>query len=96
MQAIQTNDLVFTNKHQSRTHKCTIGQVDISMAEILCHYRIKHAENQTQVSRTPILTLAQNMTDDEIKAAKFTTSEWDAYRADNGGYEAIAALRTAK
>ena len=97
MQTIQTNDLVFTNKHQSRTHKCTAGSVDISMAEILCFYKSNFAaENQAQVSKTPLLVLAQNMTDEEIKSAIFTAAEWDEYKADNGGVEAIVALRNAK
>lgn len=97
MQTIKTNDLVFTNKHQSRAHKCTAGNVDISMAEILCFYKSNFAEeNQAQISRTPLLVLAQNMTDQEIKDAMFTAAEWDAYKADNGGVEAIVALRTAK
>lgn len=97
MQAIQTNDLVFTNKHQSRLHKCTAGNVDISMAEVLCFYKSNFAEeNQAQISRTPLLVLAQNMTDDELNAALFTKEEWAVYKSDNGGVEAIAALRTNK
>lgn len=92
----QTNDLVFTNKHQSRTHKCAVGSIDISMAEVLCFYRVNFADNQTQVSRTPLMVLAQNMTDEEIKGALFTTEEWAAYKADNGGVDAIAALRANK
>lgn len=97
MQAITTNDLVFTNKHQSRAHKCSIGQVDIKFCEVLFHYKTTCNEDQlTQISRTPLLVLAQNMTDEEIKAAKWSEAELEAFLSTNGGYEAVAAMKGVK
>ena len=92
MNTTTTNDLIFTNKHASRTHKCTAGQVDITMAEILTFYRGEYGEqHREQISHTPLMVLAQNMTDEQIHAAKFSDEELALFH--KGGEVAVTARR---
>jgi hypothetical protein len=67
------------------------------MCEVLFHYKTNYsAEQQTQISRTPLLVLAQNMTDEEIVACKWSEAELAAFLGENGGFEAVTALKAAK